>query len=98
MQFLLTGGDAIGGIFLFIVFLVILGSTIKVMKEYERSMKLLRETVQRSFGLGPSPIEGFRQPLLPYSHFSRDQKLKDSPQCLAQIFPRDTPSWKMALS
>ncbi len=38
MQFLLTGGDAIGGIFLFIVLLVILGSTIKVMKEYERAV------------------------------------------------------------
>lgn len=38
MQYLLTGGDAIGGIFLFIVLLVILGSTIKVMKEYERAV------------------------------------------------------------
>jgi len=38
MQFLLTGGDAIGGIFLFIVLLFILGSTIKVMKEYERAV------------------------------------------------------------
>ncbi|MFQ6010935.1 MAG: slipin family protein [Nitrososphaerales archaeon] len=39
MQFFQIGaGDAIGGIFLFIVLLIILGSTIKVMKEYERAV------------------------------------------------------------